>query len=121
MKRPEEIRQQYETMIVQHLDELVSGKADKMLEIEDFAAQLFIHPTHLSNTIQQTTGLSACGVYQFKILDAAKGLLNNPHTPVKDIAYLLDFAPTQFTKWFKKLTGFTPKQYRANTETMAIL
>ncbi len=44
MTRPEQIHADYEQLIDHHLDDLLKGKADGMLEIEDFANQLFTRP-----------------------------------------------------------------------------
>ncbi|MDJ1496192.1 AraC family transcriptional regulator [Cytophagaceae bacterium DM2B3-1] len=87
-----------------------------MFEIEDFAHLLFIHPTHLSNTIQGIAGTSPCGIYQIKILDIAKRLLSDSDKSIQDVALILTFEPSQFTKWFKRLSGLTPKQYKKQSK-----
>lgn len=51
-------------------------------------------------------------IHQRKILEA-KRLLSNAKLSVKEIAYLLGFEqPTYFTKYFKKNTKLTPKQFQ---------
>ena len=114
MTRPQEIKRRFEQLIDKHLLELVSGKADRMMEIEDFAAGLFIHPTHLGDTIKSCSGTSACGIYQIKILQVAQQLLSDDKRPVRDIAFLLTYDPSQFTKWFKRVSGITPRKFRNN-------
>jgi AraC family transcriptional regulator of adaptative response / methylphosphotriester-DNA alkyltransferase methyltransferase len=131
MNRPAEITSAYIDLIDQHLKDLVANKVDRMLEIEDLSRLLFIHPTHLSDTIKATTGTSACGVYQLKIIESALRLLSDPSLSIKEIALLLTYEPSQFTKWFKRITNLTPKKYwlkllssgreSANTEIMTIL
>lgn len=131
MNRPESITKQYIQCIDRHLDDLVYNRADQMLEIEGLAAILCIHPTHLSNTIQQTMGTSACGVFQVKIMERALQLLGQPGLSIKHIALQLSYEPSQFTKSFKRITGLSPKQYRmraasphkkeVNSEIMTIL
>lgn len=113
MNRPSEITSAYIALIDQHLQDLVENKADRMFEIEDLARLLFIHPTHLSDTIRNTTGTSACGVYQLKIMESALRLLTDRSLSIKAVALLLTYEPSQFTKWFKRITKLTPKQYRA--------
>ena len=83
-----------------------------MYEIEQFAALLFVSPVHLSNTIREVTGNSACGIYQKKIMDVALRLLADPSIPIHDIALALTFDPSQFTKWFKRFQGITPREFR---------
>jgi AraC family transcriptional regulator of adaptative response / methylphosphotriester-DNA alkyltransferase methyltransferase len=48
-------------LIDQHLDDLLYGRVTELREIEDFAGQLHIHPTHLSNTIKALPSTSPCG------------------------------------------------------------
>ncbi len=111
-KRPQELTEQYVWQIDRHLDDLLLGKAVNMLEIEDFSDLLFVHPTHLSNTIKEVTGTSACGIYQMKIMEVALKLLSDPSRSIHDVALTLTYDPSQFTKWFKRLQGITPKEFR---------
>lgn len=53
--RPGQIVRAYDALINKHLDDLVNNRADKVLEIGDFADRLFIHHVHLSNTIKEAT------------------------------------------------------------------
>jgi len=117
MNRPEEIKLEYINAIDKHLKDLLENKADRMFEIDDFSKLLFIHPTHLSNTIKDTTGISACGIYQLKIMEYALRLLGNRSLSIKEISLLLTYEPTQFTKWFKRIAKLTPKQYRVKLST----
>jgi AraC-like DNA-binding protein len=112
--RPRQLKDQYDNLIDKHLADLVNHNAVEMLEIEDFANLMFIHPTHLSNIIKEITGISACGVYQHKIMKTALMLLADRKKSIRDIALLLTFEPSQFTKWFKRHYGMLPKQYRQN-------
>jgi len=129
MTRPKEIKAKYIEFIDKHLDELVQNKVVEMFEIEDFAKILSTHPTHLSDTIKKITGTSACGIFQMKIMERALRLLNNKSLTIQDIALQLTYEPSQFTKWFKRFTNLTPKQYRlrlssgsnVNSEIMTIL
>ena len=121
MTRPEQIVHDYRQLIDRHLEALVKGEAECMYEIEDFARELHIHPTHLSNTVLEVEGISACGIYQPAILAIARRMLDDRRQSIHTIALKLDFDPSQFTKWFKKFTGMTPKQYRANSEIKSIL
>jgi len=112
MKRPEKIKATFLSEIDKHLNDLITGKVETMFEIYKFADLLHIHPIHLSTTIKSYTGKSACYFYQTKILESAKILLVNTDKPIQDIAYLLTYDPSNFTKAFKRVTGMTPKQFR---------
>ena len=121
MSRPEEIVLEYRLLIDHHLNQLIKGEVDHMYEIEDFAREMHIHPAHLSNTIKDVAGTSPCGLYQPAILAIAKKLLDDRTLSIHEIGLKLDFDPSQFTRWFKRFTGITPKQYRANSEIKTIL
>ncbi len=110
--RPEEITSRFLDELDRHLHDIVSGKTDIYFEIQDFAGILHIHPTHLSNTIQQTTGKSPCDLGHEKTIAVAKKLLENPELTNSEVAYKLTYEPTNFTKYFKKHTGITPSAYR---------
>ncbi|HEY8916964.1 MAG TPA: AraC family transcriptional regulator [Chitinophaga sp.] len=112
MSRNEEIFQHYLAVIDTHLDDLISGRTDRMFELQDIAAHLFIHPTHLSTVIKQHTGHHPCYFYEQKIMEQAKKLLQNKQQSVAAIAYTLTYDPSNFTKWFKAFAGVTPSQYR---------
>lgn len=112
MKRPEEIKTQYIQSIDKHLEDLLQNRVTEMFEIEKFSEILCIHPVHLSNTIKETTGTSACGILQIKTMERAIRLLKDESITIRSIALQLTFEPSQFTKWFKKILYLTPKEYR---------
>jgi len=63
ISRPLQIKETFTKLIEEHLDDLVHSKVETMFEIEHFATLMFIHPTHLSNTIKQLTGDTPCGIF----------------------------------------------------------
>ena len=110
--RQHEITAQYLNALDGHLSDIVAGKATKMLEINEIAMLLHIHPTHLSNTIRHATGHSACYFFEEKILNLAKAMLEENKLKISAIAATLTYDPSNFTKFFKSYTNTTPKQYR---------
>lgn len=111
--RPEEITQSFLREVDKHLQDIVTGRASEMYEIETFADLLHVHPTHVSNTIKQYTGKSPCHFYQEKIIEVAKQLLRSTDRSIREIAFLMTYDPSNFSKIFKRFAGVTPKQYRA--------
>ncbi len=95
-----------------HLLDLVEGRVFEMFEIRDFARLMHIHPSHLTDTVKLTTGLHPCAFYQDKIIAIAKRMLEQNDMPINAIATTLTYDPSNFTKFFKKFTNQTPKQYR---------
>lgn len=112
LARQHEITGDFLKAVDQHLDDLLQHKVMDMMEIRDFADQLHIHPTHLSNTIKLTTGRAPCDFFEEKIMRIAKEMLRNSAVSVAEIATQLTFDPSNFTKFFKRFEGITPKQYR---------
>lgn len=114
ISRQEEITSKYLKALDNHLNDVVEGRTDRMKEINEIAEQLHIHPTHLSNTVRQFTGKSACSFYEHKIIDIAKLLLEQTPKSIAEIAHILTYDPSNFTKFFKVYVNKTPKQYRVD-------
>ena len=112
LARQHEITADFLKALDRHLDELLQHKVLDMMEIRDFADQLHIHPTHLSNTIKLTTGRAPCYFFEERIMRIAREMLQSSNIPVAEIAIQLTFDPSNFTKFFKRFEGVTPKQYR---------
>jgi AraC family transcriptional regulator of adaptative response / methylphosphotriester-DNA alkyltransferase methyltransferase len=111
LARGHEITADFLAELDKHLDDIMQNKRTDMLEIRDFAEILHVHPTHLSNTIKLITGKAPCFFFEKRIMEIAKGMLQQ-NIPVKQIAYQLTFDPSNFTKFFKRFEGVTPKQYK---------
>lgn len=116
LARQHEITADFLKAVDHHLDELMQHKVMDMMEIRDFAEQMHIHPTHLSNTIKLTTGKAPCDFFEEKIMRIAKDMLQNSNVPITEIAMQLTFDPSNFTKFFKRFEGITPKQYREQAQ-----
>lgn len=110
--RQHEITADFLRVIDHHLDDILQGRATKMLEIRDIARLLFIHPKHLTNTIKQTTGQHPSFFYEEKIMKMARRLLLDKSLSIAAIAQKLTYDPSNFSKFFKHFEGITPKQYR---------
>lgn len=112
LKRGQEITENYFRFLDEHINDVVSGRTDEFLEINEIADALFISHKHLSDTLQQETGHHPCHFYDEKIIEKAKDLLLNTEQSVSEIAKLLTYDPSNFSKFFKKFTGQTPGQFR---------
>jgi AraC family transcriptional regulator, regulatory protein of adaptative response / methylphosphotriester-DNA alkyltransferase methyltransferase len=110
--RKKEIATDYIARLDEHIQQLKEGKADRALEIREFAAMLHVHPAHLSNTIREVTGQSTCSLYEERLVRISKELLVTTNWPVAQIARQLTYDPSNFTKFFKQYTGTTPKKFR---------
>lgn len=111
--RKDEITSDFLQLVEVHIAELLSGKISKRYSASDFAAKLFIHPRHLSNTIKLTINVSPCDIMEERLVLEANKMLAGNKMPVAEIAAKLGYTEaTNFTKFYKGMTGQTPLQYR---------
>ncbi len=77
------------------------------------ADKLCLSTNYFSDLLKKETGLSASKHIQQKVLDIAKERLYDNKQSVSQIAYEMGFQyPQHFSRWFKKLEGCTPNEYR---------
>jgi len=92
---------------------LVNQYADKERSIDFYANRLFVSPNYLSAAVKQASGKTVMQWINKQLILKAMILLKHSDKPVAEIAYELNFAnPSFFSKFFKKLTGKTPKEYQ---------
>ena len=73
---------------------------------------LGISASHLNKICRQHSGLSAQQMIHCKLISEIKKRLRD-NWPASEIAYEFDFSdPSNFNRFFKKLTSQTPQQYR---------
>ena len=112
LARQHEICADFVRLVHAHVDDVAAGRATEMLEVRDFADQLHIHPTHLSNTLKLVTGHPPCYFFEARIMEVAREQLLDPRRAVAAVAAGLTFDASNFTKFFKRFQGCTPSQYR---------
>lgn len=79
----------------------------------EYADMLHISSNHLNKVIKKETGKTAHELIEEMLLLEAKALILHTDLSVAEIGYHLNFAdPSHFNKFFKKLSGVTPLQYR---------
>src|SRR5690606_12876027 len=112
LKRSKEITENYFRFLDKHIGDVVTGKVDEFMEINQIASELFISHKHLTDTVQKETGNHPCHFYDHKIIDEAKKMLSETDKSVSEIAKILTYDPSNFSKFFKKFVGQTPGQFR---------
>ncbi len=96
-----------------HFRELVSGKVDKQLRVQDYADMQYLHVNYLSNVISSKTGKSISTWIAGKTITEAKVLLQDTDLSIKEIANKLGFLEaSHFSGYFKKNTSLSPAEYR---------
>jgi AraC family transcriptional activator of pobA len=76
---------------------------------------LYITPNHLNALCKEYLGMQAGEVIRNRILLEAKRLLVSQDITISEISDELSFNDNSyFTKFFKKLVGMTPEEFRKN-------
>lgn len=116
LKRSKEITKNYFQFLDQHVEDVVLGNVSDFMEINQIAIELFISHKHLTDTIQKETGHHPCYFYDLRIIDEAKKMLIEPDKSISEIARILTYDPSNFSKFFKKFMGQTPGEFRKLTK-----
>lgn len=112
LNRQAEITEHFMQVMNAHMDDFMAGRVEQMCELRDIAAVMCLHPVHVTNVIKAHTGHHPCYFYELRILDEAKQLLNDHTLSIADVARRLTYDSSNFTKWFKRYNGNTPKEFR---------
>lgn len=86
-----------------------------------FARKANLSPGYFSDLVRKETGSTPKDLISLHILGEAKNRLATGSEDVAEVAYDLGFEyPAHFTRMFKRLTGQSPTQYRANISRQGI-
>lgn len=97
---------------------LVSEHFLSVKKVAEYARMLHISSDHLNRTIKAHSGRTAHELIDEMLLREAKAYLLHSQLSIAEIAYTLDFSdPSHFNKFFRKLTGCTPVQFRSASES----
>lgn len=112
MTRGQEITTRYLNFLDGHVKDVVNERAHSFLSIGCIASELAVSHTHLTDTIKKETGKPPKHFYNVKIIEQIKNMLIESRLSSAEIARICYYDPSNFSKYFKKHTGFTPIQWR---------
>ncbi len=110
--RYKEITENYLKFIENHVYEVVSGKKQEFMELNEIASELALSHKHLIGVLKQTKGKLPCHFYDLEIISQAKEMLTNSNKSIAEIARVFTYDPSNFSKFFKKRTGETAGKFR---------
>jgi AraC family transcriptional activator of pobA len=106
-------KQGYNQTLIRNFQKLIEQHYIDVKLPKDYAEMLYITPNHLNAVCKDVLGLPAGEVIRNRTLLEAKRLLTNPRLNISEIAFNLNFSDNSyFTKFFKKIEGITPEEFR---------
>lgn len=85
--------------------------------VAGYASTLGITPNHLNRAVKSETGRSASEWIDNARISLARTLLHDSSVSITEIADRLGFSePSYFSRFFRKMTGFTPSAFRSMLE-----
>jgi len=103
-----------EDLVVRFAD-LVAKHVRENRKVQFYADRLNVTAKYLTETVKEISGRNAGQVIDDFVIVECKLLLENQDYSIAQISSVLNFAdPSFFGKYFKRLTGLTPKEFRTN-------
>jgi AraC family transcriptional activator of pobA len=111
----------YENKLYRRFLELMSQHYHTSHEVADYAGMLSISTRKLTELSKRCSGKGAKDLINGQLIAEAKRSLQFSSTPVKEIAFELNFSsPDQFSHFFKKNARLSPQDYRSLFVKMGI-
>ncbi len=93
--------------------ELLNKEVKVVNHVAHYAAQLNTSPQNLSAACKKHVNLTASEVLAGYIIKEAKRLLYYTTNSISEVAFILGFSDkSNFSKYFKRYTGITPKDFK---------
>ena len=107
--KPRESQDEYFPIALAYLQNNITSN----LTISEVVKQTGIGKTTLENIFQKNEGMGIMAYFMQMKMDAAKEMLLRKNYSITDIAQELGFSSANnFSRTFKKHTGFSPKKYQ---------
>lgn len=96
--------------------QLIEENFTKEKNVSPYAEMLNMNPSCLNELTKRTTGITAGELIRNRVIDETKKLLYSSSISGKEIAFQLGFDdPAYFSRFFRKYTGITLKEFRENS------
>ena len=92
---------------------LVNLHCKEQHQLDFYAEKLYLNTRYMATIIKKASGVNAKEWIERALITEAKVMLKHTPMRVNQVAYELNFPnPSFFNKYFKRLTGLTPEEYR---------
>lgn len=99
--------------IIDDFYQLISKYTKEQRNVNFYADKLHLTPQYLSTFLKEKTGRSVSQWIDHMLILEAKTLLKSTNLSIKEISNELNFVETSvFCRYFKRITGVSPKSYR---------
>jgi two-component system response regulator YesN len=100
--------------VVKMAIEYIGQNYNNYLSLKNLSGVVYMNPSYFSSLFKQQTGYGFSDyLVQVRIEHAKKLLIDQPNLKSYEIANLIGYKDAKyFTQTFKKLTGYTPMEYR---------
>ena len=104
-------------MLYSKFIDLLSWNFRKEREVKFYADKLCVTPKYLSQVVSGLTGRTPSDYIEELVVMESKALLNSTPMTIQQVSDELHF-PSQsfFGKYFKRIVGMSPKEYRKSTK-----
>ena len=104
-------------MLYSKFIDLLSWNFRKEREVKFYADKLCVTPKYLSHVVRGLTGRTPSDYIEEFVVMESKALLNSTPMTIQQVSDELHF-PSQsfFGKYFKRIVGMSPKEYRKSTK-----
>jgi AraC-like DNA-binding protein len=106
-------KETYESRVVRKFKRLIAERFTEDRSITNYARDLCLSTSHLSNILKSMTGCSPGRLIRNEIVLEAKRLLVHSDLTVAEIGYRLNFEdPSYFARFFRREAGLSPTTFR---------
>lgn len=113
--KPDEIFKSSRAILVNNFLNLVRDNHIEHRDLSFYAEKLCLTPKYLTTIIKKESGVSAADWIERHVILQAQALLKSTDLTIQQISDKLNFSSQVFFgKYFKRLVGVSPKDYRKN-------
>ncbi len=101
--------------IIGLLQGYIHSHLNEDISLVRLSEQVYLNPSYLSRMYKQETGENLSDFIDRARIDKAKELMHNDKIKINEIGAMVGYdTAASFTRFFRKLSGLSPQEYRSN-------